>query len=54
MTASRLVTCRRFPFSVTVTFSFSAAASSAARFLADRAGWRIAPLLKRVCKGGLR
>jgi len=36
MTASRLVTCRRFPFSVTVTFSFSAAASSAARFFAGR------------------
>jgi len=29
ITASRLVTCRRLPFSVTVTFSLSAAASSA-------------------------
>ena len=43
ITASRLVTCLRLPSTVAVTFSFSAAASSAARsFLADRAGCRIA------------
>src|SRR5215472_6534900 len=39
ITASRLVTWRRLPFSVTVTFSLSAAANNAGRFLqAGRAG----------------
>ena len=41
ITASRLVICRRLPFSVTVTFSLSAAAKSAGRFLpAGSAGCR--------------
>jgi hypothetical protein len=55
MTASRLVTCRRLPFSVTVTFSLSAAANSAARFFAGRPrGLPDWPFLKRVWMGGLR
>src|SRR5215472_14253527 len=40
---TRLVTCRRFPFSVTVTFSLSAAASNAGRFFARPAA-RVAGL----------
>jgi len=55
ITASRLVICRRLPFSVTVTFSLSAAANNAGRFFGVRPrGLPDWPFLKRVCSGGLR